>query len=574
MYVWSSPAGRRYTGQMSAPTPASPSLQADLGNVINALTAAIQALTQATDVLTRVNAQIGPDGAGVGPVAPPPPPALINTWDDDPFSEEVPTRNPVAAATISQPVSAPLTNADLAWRIGGDPPPAGLHEPGTPAFRYWTVQECLAGSVGHWTALMPDGTRWSTLQSPMRVTLVAGDDLNANYTRRFGLRFYRRDVGATEIFSGESPDVVRHELGHALLDALRPELFDAASAEVDAFHEAWGDMTAALSALRRPSYRQQILTETGGRLRANSRLSRMAEQLGWGIRQSFPDAVDRDCLRNAANRFSYVPPGSLLSTSPMAGLSSEPHSFARIFTGAFLDALAAMVGVSGKADDATLDTVSQDLGQLLVDGVLTAPVTPTYYSQVAAAMVQAATQRKDGLYHSALLGAFVGRGILDLVAARDLEGADVPTLQPVAGAAAAVAPGAGSSLVLGYGAAPSDGYRFDAASAPTLPQETVHAEFLDRPVTCRVAAEPARFAVSPFTVGSDAPTADATESARQYLATLIQLGRIAPGPAAGMVRGPVTDEGREERHTHRLDESDDGALVLSRIQFQCWPRVT
>ena len=152
------------------------------------------------------------------------------------------------------------------------------------------------------------------------------------------------------------------------------------------------------------------------------------------------------------------------------------------------------------------------MGQLLVDGVLTAPVTPTYYSQVAAAMVQAAVARKGGLYQSALRGAFVGRGILGLVAARDLEAAAVPSLQPVqAGgspgrrlAAAAPPPrDQGASLVLEYDGASSDGYRADAASAPSLPQETVHAEFLDRPVTCHVAAERERFHVPPSTVGSD-----------------------------------------------------------------------
>ena len=124
----------------------------------------------------------------------------------------------------------------------------------------------------------------------------------------------------------------------------------------------------------------------------------------------------------------------------------------------------------------------------------------------------------------------------------------------------------GASFVLGYGAAPSEGYRA-AAAAPSLPQETVHAEFLDRPVTCHVAAERARFMVSPFTVGTDGPTDDATESARQYLASLIQRGRIDPGPAANMVRGPAALDGRE-RYTHQLEESDGGLLLLRRIQFQ------
>ena len=557
---------------MSDSTPVSRSPQVDLTSVINAITAATQALTQASDVLKDIDAQIGTGGrAGVGPAAQPPP-ATINTWEDDPFSEEVPTPSPSLAPPISQTVAASSTNTDLSWQITGPQLAAGQHQPGTPEFQYWNAHETIAGSIAYWTSLMPQGTRWSSLQAPLQVTLVAGEDLNANYTRRFGLRFYRKDIGNTRIFSGESPDVVRHELGHGLLDALRPELFEAASAEADAFHEAFGDMAAMLAALRRPAYRQRVLTETQGRLAANSRLSRLAEQLGWGIRQRSPDSVDRDSLRNAANRFSYVPPGSLLSSAPMTSLSSEPHSFARVFTGAFLNALAAMVGAAGGPSDATLDTVSQDAGQLLVDAVLTAPITTTYYSQVAAAMVQAAAARKGGQYHSAVLGAFVQRGVLSLVAARDLETADIPTLQPVTpdGAAgmAAVAPSHdGASFVLGYGAAPSEGYRA-AAAAPSLPQETVHAEFLDRPVTCHVAAEQARFMVSPFTVGTDGPTDDATESARQYLASLIQRGRIDPGPAANMVRGPAAPPGGSERYTHQLEESDGGLLVLRRIQFQ------
>lgn len=546
--------------------------QEDLSRVIDALTAATQALTEATSVLRKVSAEVGAEG-GIGPAVAPPP-AMISTWEDDPFSEATPTADPPVSALVDQAVTAPAPNAALSWQITGAAPAAGQHQPGTPEFRYWNVQESLAGCIGHFVPLMPQGTRWSSVSTPLPVNLVAGNNLNARYTRFFGLQFYRSDVRNTPIFSGESPDIVRHELGHALLDALRPELFEATSAEVDGFHEAWGDMTAMLAALARPSYRDRVLAETNGRLRTNSRLSRLAEQLGWAIRQGSPDSVDSDSLRNAANRFSYVPPGSLPSRAPMTVLASEPHSFARIFTGAFLDALAAMAGVAGQPDAATLATVSQDMAQLLVDAVLTAPVTPTYYSQVAAAMVQAAAARKAGLYQSALRGAFVGRGILDLVAARNLEAAAVPSLQPVQPVAAGAAPSPGdrgASLVLDYGGTVSGGFRADAASAPALPQETVHAEFLDRPISCYVAAEPARFHVAPITVGSADPTTDAVESARQYIASLIQLGRIDPGPAASMVRGPVVQDGRE-RHTHRLEEEADGGLVLRRIGFQCLPR--
>jgi hypothetical protein len=53
---------------MSGPTPESTSLQDDLSNVINALTAGPQALS------------------------------MISTWEDDPFSEAAPTANPPVSA--------------------------------------------------------------------------------------------------------------------------------------------------------------------------------------------------------------------------------------------------------------------------------------------------------------------------------------------------------------------------------------------------------------------------------------------------------------------------------------------
>jgi hypothetical protein len=92
----------------------------------------------------------------------------------------------------------------------------------------------------------------------------------------------------------------------------------AASIEVAAFHESFGDMSALLSALQLPSLREGVLAETGGVLHRASRLSRLAEQLGWAIRQSVPSAVEPDCLRNAVNTFFYRDPDTLPTMAPMA----------------------------------------------------------------------------------------------------------------------------------------------------------------------------------------------------------------------------------------------------------------
>jgi hypothetical protein len=139
------------------------------------------------------------------------------------------------------------------------------------------------------------------LGDTLPILLDEGEDFN--FYDRQALNFFHGTAGGRPVFSGESPDEVCYEEGHAVLNALRPALFDAGSIEAAAFHEAFGDMSALLAALQLPTMRAAILAETGGDLRRSSRLSRLAEQLGWAIRQFAPDAVKPDCLRNAANSF-------------------------------------------------------------------------------------------------------------------------------------------------------------------------------------------------------------------------------------------------------------------------------
>ena len=107
-------------------------------------------------------------------------------------------------------------------------------------------------------------------------------------------------------------------------------------------------MSAILTALQLPTVRQAVLEETDGNLRRNSSVSRVAEQLGFAIRQRSPAAVDRDSLRNAANSFVYVDPLTLPSSGPASQLTRAPHNFSRVFTGAFLEALGGMVAQAGR----------------------------------------------------------------------------------------------------------------------------------------------------------------------------------------------------------------------------------
>src|SRR5438309_583639 len=315
------------------------------------------------------------------------PKGVVNAWEQDPGDGAQPSGGQVIQRPVpvlrEQPFSIRIVNPASA-------PEAKPHPPGTAEFRYWTAAEALRRGADFWGALVP-GIPWE-VGAVLPVDLDFGVDLNAFYDRE-GLKFFHGSAAGRTVFSGESPDIVCHELGHALLDSFKPQLFDAASIEVAAFHESFGDMSAILSALHLPSVREGVLAETGGVLRRASRLSRLAEQLGWAIRQSVPSAVEPDCLRNAVNTFFYRDPDTLPTTAPATSLSSEPHSFSRVFTGAFFEGLAGMLATTDTKNEAALLQVSQDMGTILVQGIRAASVVPTFMSQVAGSMLAIAASR-------------------------------------------------------------------------------------------------------------------------------------------------------------------------------------
>lgn len=567
-----------------------------LSSAAQVLAQAAQSLTDAAGRLTQLSLGVTSDSPGgqtltsaVSAAA-----TLINIFEDDSFSERDATTNPATVAPVA--VGVPVNNNPaLQTRFVEAQPAPGRYAPGTADFRFWVAQEALARAINFWAALLPAGTRWSTT-NPMRVTLAAGQSLNASYSRGLGLRFFQQTVRGVNISAAESPDVVCHELGHAVLDAIRPELFSSASIEGAAFHESFGDMSSILSALQLPSLRAKVLNETQGRLNVNSRLSRLAEQLGWGIRQLAPTAVDADSLRNAANRFFYQPPTQLPPSAPATQLSTEEHSYSRVFTGAFLDALAGMVDAIGGASDTNLLVVSRDLGQLLVDAVRLAPVTPRYFSQIAANMIQADQTRNGGRYRNALRAAFVQHGILSPGAAAALNDAPVPEAVEVLPSSDEVGRANGGRefgmagaqaesghTVLAYDGNIDEAHLAGPDDAPELPVRRVSIGG-GMTILAHVAAGREMFGAAPAAVeGGEAVETSAEDDARSFIEDLIQLGRIefdfaqgasaelgvARGEARRNVRG-VSRPAEEEVHgkTHVVVETADGS-ELKRLRFNC-----
>lgn len=496
----------------------------------------------------------------------------ILIYEDDPFLEAVAGSSPVLADPIRTEEPSD-TQTLLQTQIIEQQPEPEVYQPSTAEFRYWNANSALARSINFWGPLLPGGTQWSTDQQPMQVNLDEGEDFNAFYSRDSGLNFFHGQVdnvaSPVTVFSGASPDVSCHELGHAILDAVKPELFNTMSLEVAAFHESFGDISAMLSKLQMASLRDFVLQQTRGHLGSNSRLSQLARQLGWAIRVQFdPTAVDRDCLRNASNNFFYRDPAGLPPSAPATQLSSEPHSFSRVFSGAFLDVLAAMFKI-GPASFAGTDSdkllaVTVDAGKLLIEGVRVASVVPGFYSQVAAGMIQADQSLTGGRYRTALTSSFVQRGILSPATAMSL----VRTLREHSDSFGVT------------GRAPSrqqlqfenegDGYKKTAQDAPNLPLRPLATRF---GVTLHVhmPAEGQRFPVAAAALaGGTQATSSAEEDARSFVEDLIQRDKISHKGAMDVIPAELTSPGEAPLYhkTHYVVR-EDGKTVLRRHHFDC-----
>lgn len=450
----------------------------------------------------------------------------INVWEDDPES----------AVQTPRPVPE-LSRKPLAFAFPKPAPSPGPYDPGTPQHRYWTAAEALRRGADFWAPLLPVHA-WQPGDT-LSVIIDEGEDLNAFYDRHALNFFHGPGTGGQTVYSGESPDVVCHEMGHAILDAIKPELWDAANQEAAAFHEGFADVSAILSALQLPSLRAAVLKETGGRLYRNSRLSRLAEQLGTAIRARAPDAVDPDCLRNAVNSFTYADPMELPSSAPASHLSSEPHSLSRLMSGAIFEVMAGMLTASSAnanvPTDQDLARVSGEIGKILVEAIVAAPVAPNFFAQVATHMVQASKAVNAG-YPGVLRGVFVRRAILSLEAAT--------SPHAIAALPAAAMTAAPAQLAL-------PGVRYGLA----------------QPLLVQAPAQPHHFAITAGAPnGSSIQPPNAMEAARAFVDDLFRNGRIDDQSLVAKTVQLV--HGKRRLRTHQL-KAEAAGVRLERRLFNC-----
>ena len=237
---------------------------------------------------------------------------------------------------------------------------------------------------------------------PLTVFPRAGVTQNAFYSRNEkALKFFFFNTGTppTQVFTCRSLDIVAHETGHAILDALKPGWLLASNPpQTGGLHESFGDLTAIFLALNQLDQCEALIAQTKADLHAKNFLSDLAEQFGLALGR--PNG-----LRNADNNLK------------LSEVGTEVHAISQVFTGGMFDVLADLFALERdpdtKDDAAVLHDVAGYLASVLIRGLRAAPNTAATYAHVVNKMLGiVVADGKPPAYRQALVNAFSAREVI------------------------------------------------------------------------------------------------------------------------------------------------------------------
>ncbi len=315
-------------------------------------------------------------------------------------------------ATGDAPLRAKSPRADrpgnrAGFRFFGGVPEA-KYDVGTSEFLYWQCREAALGAIAGWEQIAGPLNRWAQNRRLLSLRQNQGVDLNAYYNRS-GLLFFEHTTGNKTTYSGASTDVVAHEAGHACLDAIRPDLWSSLFTEVNAFHEAFGDCLALLTALEDKPSRVALIAASPSMWSENF-LEATAEDLSDGIRREYP-GHSASKPRHAFNWFNWQLPTTLPVDAPPGQLSSEIHTFGQIFSGCLWDLIGLLWNRQPSWADSALRTAARTAGKLLVEGTRNAIETPRFFQSVGNAMLAADQDLNNGAHQEQIIRAFAFHNI-------------------------------------------------------------------------------------------------------------------------------------------------------------------
>jgi hypothetical protein len=245
---------------------------------------------------------------------------------------------------------------------------------------------------------------------------LAGIDLNAYYDRKNIKLFYFFDyIAKKNIYLCESSDVVSHELGHAILDALRPDFWNVQSYEIWAIHESFSDIVAMLNILSNDKILKLIIKETNGNLFKSNTVSRLAEQFAKTLYNTTKGKYgsNPNFLRDAVNNFIYSDPINLPDEASENEISRECHSFGRIWTGCWYDILIRIYNIEkNNYEDLEALKIARDISaKYFIQSIIEVPCTFKMFESLSNKMMQI-DLNNEGKYNFLLKNVFEKRNLI------------------------------------------------------------------------------------------------------------------------------------------------------------------
>lgn len=236
---------------------------------------------------------------------------------------------------------------------------------------------------------------------PLSVYPRAGVTQNAYYSRtQKALKFfYFTPANKPTVYTCRSFDIVSHECGHAVLDALKPNWLLANNPpQTGGLHESFGDLTSIFLALSQMDQVEAVIAQTKANLHDKTFLVDVAEQFGLALGR--PNG-----LRNADNDLK------------LSEVGNEVHAISQVFTGGIYDILADIFTAErqwARKDDARiLYEVGQYLCSLVLRAIIQAPDTGATFSHVVNKMLQlTVTDGKPASYLNFIRNRFTLREVV------------------------------------------------------------------------------------------------------------------------------------------------------------------
>lgn len=327
-------------------------------------------------------------------------------WKQDPSVTEVGVRKAYIPSTVLNGPRDARLKTDGVSVVNKNAFGDFIETPGSEAFdtvHAFTVvrqtltmyQRALGGAALPW--------QWNNTSNtdPLKVYPRAGETANAYYSR--GQRalkfFYFTPAGKPTVYTCRSFDIVAHETGHAILDALKPNWLLAGNPpQTGGLHESFGDLTAIFLALSQMDQVEAVIAQTKADLHDKTFLADLAEQFGLALGR--PNG-----LRNADNNLK------------LSEVGTEVHAISQVFTGAIYDILADIFSAErewSRRDDArVLYETGQYIASLVLRALIQAPDTGATYAQVANKMLQiTVSDGKPVRYRNAIRNQFTVREVV------------------------------------------------------------------------------------------------------------------------------------------------------------------